>query len=278
MLSSQPDKKQEPSKKGVRPIFTNKRRMFMATLFVGVAVIFSACSSLDKAAVRKTDKAAIALIGVDKYIEFSNEFGAGVQIIQRLAASEEFNLEPVRKKLHKKIFNEYNEYLPFKLIDEEKVISSKRYKNFSVYDNPDKEENFKKGAKHFLQKDGYLSYHPNNFAASQEKRKKFFQAMPSNADGMLMVALSYKLINQNSMIPGVSKGKIKASLRMMLTNKKGAMIMDVRKDAISDGDMKVILNQGIPDPSKIQPLCVEATDKVMKEAKRWIKAELAEEA
>ncbi len=247
-------------------------------LILGVILSFNACSSLDKAAVQKTDKVAVALIGVDKYIDFDNEFGAGVKVVQRLAASDKFDLEPVRKKLHKKVFNEYNKFLPFDLSDEQKVIGSKRYKNFTVYDDEKKEKNFKKGAKHFLQKDGYLSYHPDGFRGQQDKRKKFYKAMPSNADGMLLVSLSYKLVKENSMIPGVSKGRIKASLSMMLTQKKGNKIMDVRKSAKSEDDMKVVLNQGIPDPSKIQPLCVEATDKVMGKAKTFIKEELAEES
>ncbi len=267
----------DPRTKGRPQAHKGKRIKILCAIFLGGgAFLLNACSSMDVAAVQKTDKVAVSLIGVDKYIDFDNEFGAGVKIIQRLAASDKFDLEPVRQKLHKKVFNEYSEFFPFDLMNEQKVLGPDRYKKFQVYDNKDKEENFKKSAKHFLQKDGYLSYHPKSFASSQDKRKKFFQAMPSDADGMLMIALSYDLKKEESMIPGVSKGKIKANLRMILTNKKGVKIMDVRKSARSDGDMKVILNQGIPDPSKIQPLCVEATDKVMEETKTWIKEEIAE--
>lgn len=277
MLSRPKNLKKTTLRKAFSGAFKGNGSSVIIALFMGVVLTLSACSSLDKAAVQKADKVAISSIGVDKYIDFDSEFGAGVQIIQRLAASDKFDLEPVRKKLHNKVFNEYNEFLPFKLTDEQKVIGSKRYKSFTMYDNEQKEENFRKGAKNFLLKDGYLPYPLGNFRGQQEKRKKFFQALPSESDAMLMVSLSYKLINQNSMIPGVSKGKIKARLNMMLSKKNGEKIMDVRKRATSDGDMKVILNQGIPDPSKIQPLCVEATDKVMKEAKQFIKEELAED-
>ncbi len=247
----------------------------MSTVFIGAFLTFHACSTLDKAAVRDTDKAAVALIGVNKHLDFDDEFGAGVQIVQKLAQSDKFDLEPIRKDLHKKTFNEYNEFLPFELMNEEDVIGSKAYKEFTVYDDETKEENFRKGGDHFLQKEGYLPYLPTSFSHNQDRRKSFFKTMPDNADAMLMIELSYDLDKQNSMVPGVSKGKVKANLHMILSDEKGEKIMKIIKTATSEDDVKVVLNQGIPDPDKIQPMCADATEKVMEKAETFIKEELS---
>ena len=228
------------------------------------------CSSMNTAAVKKVDKASVALIGVDKHISFSDDFALG-SLVQKLAQDDKFDLQPMAKDLHNNVFGLYAESVPFNLMPEEQVIDTDRYKNFRLYDSDLKESNFKRGS-NIITVENYKDYKVDYLDKSQ--REQLYKAIPNEADAMVLVGLSYKLVQENSMIPGVNKGKIKATLNYEVTNSSGERILNVNKSAKSDSDMKVVLNAGMLSPDKILPMCQEATDKVMGKMQSFIAKKL----
>lgn len=226
---------------------------------------------MDTSAVKKVDKAAVGIVGVEKYINYSDDFEIP-QLVQRLAQSDKFDLNPIAEELHEKTFGSYTEAMPFTLIPEEEVIDTERYKNFELYNEG--YEDAIEGKTNFITVKNYHKYPPR--AMNQGRRAKMFEAMPDEAEAMLMVELSYKLFQENSLIPGVNKGKIEADLDMMVVKPNGERILNINKKAESDGSMKVVLDAAILDPDKIQPLVEEATGKVMLKAEDFILDNLAE--
>lgn len=210
-------------------------------------------------------------MGVEKHINYSDDFEIA-QLVQRLAQSDKFDLKPIAKDLHNKTFGAYTEAMPFTLIPEEKVIGTERYKNFELYNEG--YEDAIEGRSNFITVKNYKKYRPSSMM--QGRRAKMFEAMPEEAEAMLMVELSYKLFQENSLIPGVKKGKIEADLDMMVVKPNGERILNINKKAESDGNMKVVLDAAILDPAKIKPLVEEATNKVMLKAEDFILNNLAE--
>jgi len=171
-------------------------------LLVVLFAIFSyGCSSMNTAAVKKVDQAGVALIGVDKHIQFSDEFALG-SLVQKLAQDEKFDLKPMAEDLHNNVFGLYAQSVPFNLMPEEQVIETERYKTFRLYDSDLKEKNFKRGSNIITVKN-YKDYKVDYLGKSQ--REKLYNAIPGEADAMVLVGLSYKLVQENSLIPGVNK-------------------------------------------------------------------------
>jgi hypothetical protein len=225
---------------------------------------------MDTARVKKVDKAAVAIVGVEKYIDYSEDFEIP-QLVQRLAQSDKFDLQPIAENLHDKTFGTYTEVMPFTLMPEEKVIGTDRYENFDIYSMGDSEE--REESSNFITVKNYKKYNPSGML--QPKRAKLFEAMPEEADAMLLVGLSYKLFQANSIIPGVNNGKIEANLDLRLVEPNGERILTINKKSESDGSMKVVLDAAILDPDKIQPLVQDATDKVMAKAEEFIRDNLS---
>lgn len=246
------------------------RRLTFLIYITGVLFFITSCSSMDTARVKKVDKAAVAIVGVEKYINYSEDFEIP-QLVQRLAQSDKFDLQPVAENLHEKTFGAYTEVMPFNLIPEEQVIGTERYKNFELYNEG--YEDAIEGKTNFITVKNYHKYPPRSM--NQSRRAKMFEAMPDEAEAMLMVELSYKLFQENSLIPGVNKGKIEADLDLMVVNPDGERILNINKKADSDGSMKVVLDAAILDPEKVQPLVQEATDKVMAKAEEFIRDNLS---
>ena len=247
------------------------RRLGIFTLLFSLMFVLTTCSTLDEAAVRKTNKVAVAIVGVDKYLQYSSGFAVG-SLVQRLAESEDFDLQPIAEKLHNKTFGTYTKIMPFTLMDEEKVINTSAYKDFTLFEKESYEERFKKNSMFISAKD-YMKYRPEFL--NRGHRKKLFKAMPEEADAMLMVGLSYWLKKQTSMVPGMTKAKAMAHLNMELVKPNGKKIMDIEKKAYSDEAMEIVFDWAILKPEKIRPLCVTATNKVMVKAEKFVKDELS---
>ncbi|TYP92737.1 hypothetical protein LX73_2101 [Fodinibius salinus] len=247
------------------------RRFTYLVCILGVLFFITSCSSMDTSRVKKVDKAAVAIVGVEKHINYTDDFEIP-QLVQRLAQSDKFDLQPIAENLHENTFGVYTEVMPFTLIPEEEVIETERYKNFELYNEGYEEAT--DGNSNFITVKNYKKYNPSGML--QGRRAKLFEAMPDEAEAMLMVGLSYKLFQENSMIPGVNKGKIEADLDIRLVKPNGERILTINKKAESDNSMKVVLDAAILDPDKIQPLVQDATDKAMAKAEEFIQDNLSD--
>lgn len=78
------------------------RRLKLYLYLFTILLFISSCSTMDTSAVKEIDNAAVAIVGVDKHIEYSEDFEAA-QLVQRLAQSDKFDLHPVAEDLHKKL-------------------------------------------------------------------------------------------------------------------------------------------------------------------------------
>jgi hypothetical protein len=247
------------------------KRFVLYTGILAFTFALTACSTLDKTAVKKTDRVAVALVGVDKHLQYGSDFAIG-SMVQRLAQSEEFNLKPIAKKLHRKTFGTYAEFMPYTLISEKKVIKRSEYKNFRLFDTETEEELFKKSS-NFVTVKNYKKYRPEFL--NRGHRKELIKAMPETADAMLMVGLYYELDKQNTMIPGYTKAKAVAHLNMELVKPNGEKIMNIEKEAQSDKSIEIAFDWAILKPEKIRPLCSTATTRVMDKAEKFIEDEMA---
>lgn len=247
------------------------RRLKLYVYLFTILLFVSSCSTMDTSAVKEIDNAAVAIVGVDKHLEYSEDFEAA-QLVQRLAQSDKFNLQPVAEDLHEKTLGEYTRVMPFELIPEEDVIGAERYQNFQLFDSESAEETFTETS-NFITVKNYKAYNPVNMHRGH--KTDFSEAIPEEADAMLLVGLNYKLVQENSLIPGVNKGKIEADLNMELVKPNGDRIININQKAKSNDDMKVVLDAAILDPDKIQPLVMEATDKVMIKASEFISDNLS---
>lgn len=251
-----------------------KRISFYLSLIV-VILGMPTCSTIDQEAVKKVDKAAVAIVGVNKQLNYESSFNIG-QLVQKLAQDDKFDLAPLADKLRNETFGTYERFFPFELIAEEKVTQADRYQDFRMYDDPKKEQNLKVASSRtfFITPDKYLNYYPQ-LLNTRDKRSRLFEAVPEAADGILMMNIYYKMIQERSLVPGVKKGKVEAHLRMDLIKENGERIFKIDKKAKSNNKVKVVLNTGILKPEKIKPLCVDATNQVMAEAERFLRKKLA---
>lgn len=240
-----------------------------------VVFLMPTCSTIDQEAVRKVDKAAVAIVGINKQLNYGPNFNIG-QLVQRLAEDEKFDITPLSNKLRKRTYGRYAELFPFKLIPEEKVIQSDKYQNFQLFEKTSKEQNIKQASQysHFITPDNYLKYYPR-LLNNREKRSRLFDAVPDEAEGIVMMSISYKLKQEMSPMPGVKKGKVEAKLRMDLIKENGERIFKVNKTGKSNNQVKVVLNTGVLKAEKIRPLCVEATNQVMAKAQSFLQKKMA---
>lgn len=228
------------------------------------------CSSMDTEAVKSMDRVAVSLMSANKHIDMGDFSGIGT-MIQRLADDENFSLDPVVKKMHKKTFREYNSMMPFELMSEEEVIGTDSYKNFQVFENDQKEENFNQSSK-VITPDGYKNYYPKFF--KDKHTKKLIDVMPSSADGMMYIYVSYSLKKHDVPMVPYSNGSIKAKVFIELFNKQGEQIMKANKKGESEEKIKIVVGN-MPNPDKIQPMCKDATDKAFGKVEEFIQSNLS---
>lgn len=235
-------------------------------------LLFPKCSTMDVEAVQKMDNVSVALIGVNKHIDMGG-YNDLAGLVQRIAEDEAFDLDPVVDKLHKKTFGEYEKFLPFNLMPEEKVIGADRYKTFTLFEKEKREERFKNWA--FIKTpEGYKEYDPN--ALNDKERKKMLdEGLPSNTDGGMFMYVDYVLVKHDIPMLPVSKAGVKARVRIEVIDAEGEQVMKIRKSAESDEKIKAVVGV-MKDVSKIQSMCENATEKAMDEVELFIKEELAE--
>ena len=246
-------------------------------LLACAALLFVSCSTLDVAKVKKTEHAAVPIITVDEYIDLS-EVGGAATLAQRLAEDEEFDLSPMVDKLQQRVYNGYAGQLPVTVMSEESVIDADQYQKFSLLDNrayDDRYENLSA----LLVPDGYKKYRLGKGALIGSRQKKMFGAVPDRADALMFASASYALIEDNPFwyffVPfGADRGYVEATVRLEMIDRSGDTILRISESRTSDRYVNVV--KGFTaNAEKIQPMCVNATEKAFAAVDQFIQEELS---
>lgn len=252
-----------------KKIKTTKKHPVFLLMGLSLFLLLPSCSSMDVEAVKSMDKVAVAMVGVDKYIDMGDYSGLGSSI-QRLSDDKSFDLNSIAAELHKKTFNDYKEFMPFDLISEEKVLGASAYQNYTALDNKEHDARLKKYS-HVITPEGYLDYSPTFL--NKKHIAKLIKTMPEEADGMMLVYLKYTMMKHNVPMVPFSKATIKAEVYLGLYDREGTQVMKVNKKAESDTEMKVVAGIMLKT-DEILPMCEEATQKVFDVVDQYIKNEL----
>lgn len=243
-----------------------------------IAGILTGCKTVNVAQLEETEKAAVPVITVNKYIDMDDVTSKNSMentLIQRILDSDNFDLTPTVNKLQNKVHNAYDERLPVDIMEEDQVITTNKYKNFELYDDEDTEEAFTKfGA--ILVPEGYKKYAVEN--QLKGKKVKFFNAVPSEADAVMFATAQYAMIEDTPFLVGLlpfgaKKAAIKATIKLHMMDEEGNTILRIEESGMSDND--ILMAGGISvNSSKIQELSVAATDEAFAAVDRYTEEEL----
>ena len=234
-------------------------------MVLSLSVLLLGCSSIDVERVRALDKVAVPMITVNKYIDMG-KFSLG-KVVQRIVEDDKFDLQPALDNLHNKTYNNFATNLPFSLIDEKKLLSYDKYKNFEMFTNIDRE------SRYLLTPEGYMKYSPTFFTGALNKRSKILEAIPEEADAAMTVYVDYQFVKRNIPMIPVKMAAIKARVRMDIYNKKNERVLKIRENAESDEEIKAIAGV-MTDTDKIRSMTLNATNKALEEADNFIQENL----
>ncbi|MFB6231974.1 MAG: hypothetical protein ABEL04_12560 [Salinibacter sp.] len=251
---------------------------------IAIAVLLAGCgSTLETANVKKADQVAVPIITVDQHIDLSalqeegtlaSGAGAGT-LAQRLLQNEKFDLSPMVDLLDSKTYGPYAKRLPVTVMKEKNVIQTKRYRNFQLLDKASRDERLQ-NLNRLLVPEGYKKYNLGQDAPLADRQQKMFGAVPQEADALLFVSADYAMIEDNPFwywfLPiSPDRAYIEATVRMEMVDRNGNTILEISRTERSNNHVNTVGGVTM-EPSKIQPLCEEATkqavaaiDKVTKE-------------
>lgn len=252
-------------------IFVKRTSTFFCTVFT-CALLLSGCgSTLDVSRVEEAEQAAVPIITVDQYIDMTDlqdggdlSSGDGVgALVQRLLDDESFDLSPMVDLLQDKTYGPYAGRLPVTVLPEREVIQTDRYRDFQLLDDESSDERMERFNR-LLVPDGYKQYNLGEGAVFGDRQEQMFEAVPGETDALLFVSADYAMIEDNpfyySFLPiSPDRAYIEATVRMEMIDRSGDTILEISETARSDNHVNTV--GGITmEASKIQPLCVEATE------------------
>lgn len=270
-------------------MFSSSSRTHTLVLFgtlVAVAVLLAGCgSTLETAKVKEADQVAVPVIEVDQYIDLTDmqdggtlASGAGAgTLAQRLLQDESFDLSPMVDLLHSKTYGEYAERLPVTVMSEQQVIQTDRYRNFQLLDKASSDERLQ-SVNRLLVPERYKKYDLKRDLTSSRKQK-MFGAVPDEADALLFVSADYEMIEDNPFwywfLPiSPDRAYIESTVRMEMVDRSGNTILEISRTARSDNHVNTVGGVTM-EPSKIQPLCEEATEQAVAAIDKVTKEKLA---
>ena len=241
---------------------------------------------MDVSEVDQAETAAVPIITVDQYIDMTDlqdggslAEGAGAgALVQRLLQNDSFDLSPMVDLLQEKTYGPYANRLPATILPEEQVIQTDRYQNFQLLDDESNDERLQ-NLNRLLVPDGYKQYNLGQGALIGDRRQEMFGAVPEQADALLFVSADYEMVEDNPFwywfLPiSPDRAFIKSTVRMEMINREGDTIMEIVQTARSNNHINTVGGVTM-EPSKIQPLCTEATKKAVQAIDAATKKELS---
>jgi len=264
--------------------------LILSCAVVAMAVLLTSCgsskSSMNVSDVQSAEMAAVPIITVDQYIDMTDlqdggslASGDGVGgFMQRILNDDAFNLSPMADLLRKRTFGTYAERLPVRIMPEEEVIRTERYKNFTLLDEESNDDRMQR-VNRLKVPEGYKQYNVGRGSVFGDRQQQMFGAVPKEADAILLVSADYEMIEDNpfyyNFLPiSPDRAYVKSTVRMEMLDRDGNEIMEIVQTARSNNHVNTV--GGVTtEASKIQPLCTEATEKAIKAIDKATKKELA---
>lgn len=193
----------------------------------------------------------IALVSVycSKMVDMTDFTGSMAGIVNTLANSEDFKLDPFVDQLHKNIMDNYLSNLDYTFMPEEEVLNHEGYDE-SLNDDALLSGDF------MIRPEGYESVHTR----SKKAQKATIAAFPE-VDGIMMVGIDYKLVKMVEAM-GFGTAKIQANVHLRIIDRKSKKLLNVLVNQRSDGKIKFALG-GVFDTDVLMPLVEDATKKAL---------------
>lgn len=264
--------------------------LVLSCAMVAVGLLMAGCgsskSSMNVSDVESAEVAAVPIITVDKYIDMTDlqEGGSlasgdgGGAFMQRILNDDAFDLSPMADLLQERTFGTYAERLPLRIMPEDEVIQTERYKNFTLLDDESNDDRMQR-VNRLEVPEGYKKYNVGQGSVFGDRQQQMFGAVPDASDAILLVSASYEMIEDNpfyyNFLPiSPDRAYVEATVRMEMLDRDGNEIMEIVQTARSNNHVNTV--GGITtEASKIQPLCTEATEKAVKAIDTATKQELA---
>lgn len=235
------------------------KKILLATLALSLFAI-SACSSLNKAALAKVDRAAVVSIYVSRRVDMSN-FMSLMGLASTDAQKDELKLDPVCEHFHETVFK-YQEAFPFKYIAERDVIKAKGYRDIDAQYQAEDAKTYKT----------IEGYNVIQLEGSPSTIRQCFRVLPENTDAIMEFSIKYSLVKTASINNMVGLAKVEAHLDMIMYNRQGEEVMTIIKTGLSDDSFEFALDDF--DVSKLNPLLPQANEKAFREMEEFIRKEL----
>ncbi|WP_034059862.1 hypothetical protein [Lacinutrix jangbogonensis] len=209
-------------------------------------------------------KVAVITFYADKTIDLS-ALSASADLIAKnteLSDDPDFNLTEPLKKLHKAFFSEYAKNFDFEIIDENEVLSNETYKAFVP--------TYQEGNTFLTNVETTTAIEGYNVIPSYRKNIKDLKGVAEalGVDALLFVNLSFGFVKTG--IGSFGYVSVQARYSMDLFTKDNNSIFQFNE--IAGSKKKAVMVAGIPvmKPNKIQPMCVSAVDKLMKDLNKKV--------
>ncbi|HZX57089.1 MAG TPA: hypothetical protein VFE54_00120 [Mucilaginibacter sp.] len=219
------------------------RKLFIFLLFVS---IFSTAYSQDK-------KVAVVTFYADKKIGM-DEFGLGqASDLLKLENDPNFNLAPLLANFHTQFFDDYAKSFPFQLVPEADVTNFAAYKAYVPDGRPASETD-----RLYTAIDGYKVINYGWGLDNAKNLSKMFQQY----DGVMFVFISFDFA-KGFAIGGVGTVKVKAYANIVLYNKEGNKVFNIREGSTSKKTGVMAAGVPVMQPEKVLPMCESALTELM---------------
>ena len=182
-------------------------------------------------------------------VDMTDFTGSMAGIVNTLANSEDFKLDPFVDQLHKNIMDNYLSNLDYTFMPEEEVLNHEGYDE-SLNDDALLSGDF------MIRPEGYESVHTR----SKKAQKAAIAAFPE-VDGIMMVGIDYKLVKMVEAM-GFGTAKVQANVHLRIIDRKSKKLLNVLVNQRSDGKIKFALG-GVFDTDELMPLVEDATKKAL---------------
>ncbi len=223
------------------------------SLILGLILVFGFANAQDK-------NVAIVTFNTDKIIGFSDlDIGSEkmLESVLKLRDNPDFDLTPILEKFHAEFFNKFSKEFPFKIINEEDVLSNEAYKAYVPKFDKSEEE-----LKRFAVYKGYKVIHEGFMGKTNEV--SVANIFKETADGVMFITISFDLIKGFG-IGGTATVKMRANVRMGLYDSNGEKVYVIKEGANSKKTSVMVGGIPVMSTKKILPMCESALERLLKD-------------
>lgn len=209
-------------------------------------------------------KIAIVTINVDKQIgaEKLGQNAQALKTILEMANDPNFDLTPAIDRFEEAFTGELAKEFPFTFIDSKEITGNAAYKE---YESP------------WVSDESYLTIQPQGdykmlarrvLGIAGEDMKATLEMFPE-ADAVMFLDLSYEFTSISAM--GMGAAQVRAEINMVAFNRDYKKVFDIYEGSTSSKKVPLVSGYPVMKPEKIQPLCISATDNLIKDLRKNMK-------